>query len=232
MSCHSFRQLSCKALLGAPTNAFCLPRNGPFSLFVSKSWKILLPLLVEYFRMYLGQISTSSGSIVRSKASTSTFCIATSFQEIFHCHCLPLDEEDEFCYHVGCTLLGSSLCAFSLLLCAFHRILLTTKNKLGPSELKVSNIAQPFLSLASSKIRLKSISESSGPSKDSNSSTSTFKLVLSSRCCFVLETTVLSRTPSLVSTSKCFAVAWAASFFFQVAEALLLVSLRTLSLPV
>ena len=69
------------------------------------------------------------------------------------CHCLPLDEEDKFCRH------GWS-----------HRVLLTTKNSLGPSELKVLKIAQPLSSNASSKIRLKFTSESSGPSKDSSSS--------------------------------------------------------------
>ena len=99
------------------------------------------------------------------------------------CHCLPLDDVDEF-WRRG---------AFSLLWCLSHRVLLTTKNSLGPSELKVSNIAQPFSSIASSRIRLKSTSESSGPSRDSNSSTSTFSLKVLLRSC---------NTRSVTRTSK------------------------------
>ena len=73
------------------------------------------------------------------------------------CHRHSLEEADEFCRHG----------AFRLLWCLSHRERLTTKNSLGPSVLEVSNITQPFSSLASSRIRLKSTSVSSGPSRDS-----------------------------------------------------------------
>ena len=66
----------------SPTIVFCLPRSGPFSLLChTKSWKILLHPLVEYFRMYHGETSSSSGSIERAKASMSTF-ILTHFPGI------------------------------------------------------------------------------------------------------------------------------------------------------
>ena len=39
ISCHSFCQLSCTSLLDAPTNAFCLPRNGSFSLLCQRARK-------------------------------------------------------------------------------------------------------------------------------------------------------------------------------------------------
>ena len=62
------------SLLGAPTNAFCLPQDGPFFFsLVLENWKILLPLLVDHFQMYLRQTFYSPGSIKRSKIPTSTF---------------------------------------------------------------------------------------------------------------------------------------------------------------
>ena len=67
---------------------------------------------------------------------------------------------------------------------------------------KVSNIAQPFSSLASSKIRLTFTSVSSGPSRDSNSSIYTFKLFLSSKYCFVFAMTVLSDALHIWSSSS------------------------------
>ena len=108
------------------------------------------------------------------------------------CHCLPPEEADECCRHG----------AFSLLWCLSHRERLTTKNSLAPSVLKVSNIAQPFSSLASSRVLLKSTSVSSGPSRDSNSSISTLKLLLFSRYYFVFATVVLSFALHIWSTSK------------------------------
>ena len=99
------------------------------------------------------------------------------------CHCLLLEEADDF----------SRCGAFSLLWCLSHRERLTTKKALGPSFLKVSNIAQPFPSLASSRMLPKSTSVSCGPIRDYNSSTSNYKnFSLSSKYCFVCAMTVLS----------------------------------------
>ena len=98
-------------------------------------------------------------------------------------------------------------CTLIFLWCSSHRALLTTKNSLGPSELKVSKIARFCLFLASSKIRLKSTSESSGPSRDSNSSTSTFILSPFSRYCLVLAMIVLSRAFQIWSST------WICHFF-------------------
>ena len=61
------------SLLGAPTNAFRLPRNGPFFSFVWKITKILLPLLVACFWTYLK----------RSKVSISTLLYRYTFPDNF-----------------------------------------------------------------------------------------------------------------------------------------------------
>ena len=61
------------SFLGTPTNGFCLPQSGQFSLLCWKSQKILLPLLLACVRIYLRQTSESSGSIRSSNASISTF---------------------------------------------------------------------------------------------------------------------------------------------------------------
>ena len=65
----------------SPTIVLCLPRSGPLSA-VSKIWKISLPSLVEYFRMYLRKTSSFSGSIKRTKASMSTL-VLTHFSRYF-----------------------------------------------------------------------------------------------------------------------------------------------------
>ena len=45
----------------------------------------LLPLLVEYFKMYLRQTFSSSGSIKRSSTPTSPFISALLSRSFFHC---------------------------------------------------------------------------------------------------------------------------------------------------
>ena len=64
---------------------FLLATKLSFFSAVSRSWRISLPPLVEYFVMYLGEISSFSGSIKRSEASMSTFAW-TQFSKIIH-HC-------------------------------------------------------------------------------------------------------------------------------------------------
>ena len=49
----------------SPAIVFCLPRSGSVSLMLSKSWKTLLPPLIEYFRTYLRETS-SNGQIGES----------------------------------------------------------------------------------------------------------------------------------------------------------------------
>ena len=167
----------------------------------------MLPLLFACFRMYLRQTSASSGSIKSSKAAISTSVLVALFQVVFHCscppsfpnssshhaahpsplaHCLSLVEENEFCCSVSCILLSSSFCTTLIYLrCSSHRAVLTSKNSLGFSQLKVSKIARPCLFFASSKIRLKSTSESSKQGLrllDFHLHTVTFSQVLLSSC--------------------------------------------------
>ena len=92
-----------------------LQRWSFFSL-VLKNWKLVLPLLVEYFKMYLRPTSTCMSTALQHAALPSP--LATVFHSL---------KKTSFCCHVGCTLLNSSLCAFSLLWCSSHRVLLTTK---------------------------------------------------------------------------------------------------------
>ena len=200
----------------SPTIVFCLPRSGPFSLQCEKAGNYY-PLRFLVHCAHNPSFQKAPSNSLPSRPS---------------CHCLSHQEADEF-YRHG---------AFSLLCCLSRRERLTTKNALGPSVLKVTNISQPYSSLASSRILLKSTSVSSGPRRDSNSPVSTFKLLLSSRYCFVFAMIVLSFALHIWSstskfpvpfqiTSTSFAMVWAASFFFSITEALSLVVLQTTSLP-
>ena len=198
---------------------------------------MFLPLLFACFRMYLRQTSASSGS---NKDIDALFQGSLQLQlSLFfpdcsrYCAALPDPLATVFRSLKGTTQLPSVLVP--------SRSGDYQEYSLGPSELKVSKIARPSLFLASSKIRLKSTSESSGPSRDSNSSTSTFMLSHSSKYCWILAMTVLSRAlPIWSSTSirHCLSSiderqldCGVDGIILWMAEAFLRVSFRSSSLP-
>ena len=79
-----------------------------------------------------------------------------------------------------------------MLFCNLSHLDHSATRKLMSFEPKVSNIFRTLSSLASFKIRLRSTSTSSGPSRSSNAPTCTFTLRLLSRNCVVLAMMVLS----------------------------------------
>ena len=179
-----------------PTIFFCLPRSGPVFTDVPKSWKLLLPpgrvlqdvperdFSVSWLHQALQGLNVQFhvGAIFQAMALFFTELHPTLCCSRPSYHHPSLPEANELCLHG----------AFHFLLFSSHRERLTTRKSLGPSVLKVSNVAHPFSSLASFRIRLKSTSTSSGPSRSSNSSTATFTLQLSSKYSFVLAMIFLS----------------------------------------
>ena len=169
-----FGHLSCKATLCAwcsNQRLLCLPQSGSLFSCCVEDLENSAACSFACFRMYLKQLSASSGSNKSSKAAIFTFISMYFFQVVFTattflsgllqilrcssrsaCHCLSFLEENEFCCSICGVVLTSSSCALSSLWCSSHRVLRTTKNSLGPSELKVPKIFRPFLSFASSKI--------------------------------------------------------------------------------
>ena len=146
-------------------------------------------------------------------------------------------------FHEASLVTSCSSCIFLGDSGLVHRARLTNKNSLGPSELKVSNIAQPFFIPCflqdSSEINIRIVwAQQRFQFFNFHLQTFIFFQVLFRSC----NNCPVTRTPSLLlhlemplaplqTMTTNFAVALAASCSFQIAEALSLASLRTSSLP-